>query len=243
MLGVIFTQFVRDVPPALTHAGFWVWQCGLWTFAYVGLFTVIFAGVERAQARARVTGQWDPRDPNALPSAPVDPEARAKRSLRFYASVDIVADILVLSWWLGVHPAALPELGIVLTPVWQALHWPIAVLLVASVAVALADATRPSWSRPRLIAHLAVDGFTLAVTGILLAAGPWVDVTSSGLLAAKAAFIEKWMNQIWLWVLLVIAGISAVRVFLHARRLAAQGPSQPGGTSSRERDRHERRHG
>ncbi len=135
VLGVIFTQFVRDVPPSLTHAGFWVWQCGLWMFAYVGLFTLIFAGVERAQARARVTGQWDPRDPNALPGAPVDPEARAKQSLRFNASVDIVVDILVLSWWLGAHTAAMPELGIVLTPVWQALHWPIAALLVASTAV------------------------------------------------------------------------------------------------------------
>ena len=180
-------------------------------------------------SRGSAAGRWDPRDPNALPSLPADPHAQARRRLRFNASADIVGDVLVLSWWLGAHTAVLPELGIVLTPVWQALHWPIAVLLVASIAVALTDAIRPSWSRPRLIAHLVVDAFTLVFSGILLGAGPWVDATSAGPLAAKeAALIEKWMNQIWLSVLLVIALIYGVRVFQGARRLAAKSPSGAG---------------
>ena len=50
-----------------------------------------------------------------------------------------------------------------LAPVWHALHWPIAVLLVSSIAVALADAIRPSWTRPRLIARLADAGETTLV--------------------------------------------------------------------------------
>jgi hypothetical protein len=92
--------------------------------------------------------------------------------------------------------------------------------------VAVADVVRPSWSRSRLIARLAVDGFTLAVSGLLLGVGPWVDVTSAGISPANAAFIEKWMNLIWLQVLVVIALVYAVRVIRHARRLAAE--SHPG---------------
>lgn len=233
VLGVLFTGYLENVPPALTHVGFWVWQLGLWTFAYVGLFTMIFAGVERSQARARATGHWDPRDPSALPSAPADPEARAKQRLRVSAIADIVGNVLVLSWWLGARPAAVPELGIALTPVWQALHWPIASLLVASTAVALADAIRPSWSRPRLVAHLVVDAFTLVLSGILLAAGSWVDVTSAAIAADKAAFLEKWLNLIWLQVLVVIAVVYVVRVFRTARRLGAEGTAgAPGNVAA-----------
>lgn len=233
VLYVVFSRVVTTMPPALAHPGFWIWQFGLWSFAYVGLFTTIFALVERSQARARVTGHWDPRDPNALPAAPTDPQAKARRELRVHASADIVADVLVLSWWLGAHSAAVPELGIVLTPVWQALHWPIAVLLVASTGVALADAIRPSWSRPRLVAHLLVDAFTLVVTGILLAAGSWVDVTSAAIPADKAAFLEKWLNLIWLQVLVVIAVVYAVRVFRTARRLGAEGTAgAPGNVAA-----------
>jgi hypothetical protein len=128
VLYLVFARVVTNPPPALAHPGFWIWQLGLWSFAYVGLFTLIFAAVERSQARARAAGHWDPRDPNALPTLPADPQAEARRRLRVDASAEIVGDVLVLSWWLGAHPAAMPELGIVLTPVWHALHWPIAAL-------------------------------------------------------------------------------------------------------------------
>jgi hypothetical protein len=59
---------------------------------------------------------------------------------------------------------------------------------------------------------LGADVPTLAFSAILLAAGPWVQITSTGHLAAHAATIEKGMNQIWLSVLLVIAVTYAVRV-------------------------------
>jgi hypothetical protein len=225
VLYLVFAGIVKDaVPAALAHPGFWVWQLGLWAFAYVGLFTMIFALVERSQVRARAIGHWDPRDPNALPTVPADPHARARQTLRVNAIAEIVVDVLVLSWWLDVHPAAMPELGIVLTSAWSRLHWPIALLLVASGAVALANAVRPSWSRSRLVARLAVDGLALALTAYLLSAGPWVDVTSPGIPAVNAAVIEKWLNLIWLQVLLVVAVAFAARVVQHARRLAGREP-------------------
>ena len=226
VLYLVFAGIVRNAPPALAHPGFWVWQLVLWTFAYVGLFTLIFALVERSQLRARASGHWDPRDPHALPTVPADPEARARQDLRVNAIAEVVVDLLVLSWWLEVHPAAMPELGIVLAPVWQAIHWPVAVLLVASAAVCLANAFRPSWSRPRLIARLLVDGFALVLTGTLLSAGPWVEVTSPNIPAATAATIEKWMNLAWLVSLLVVVLVYAARVIQHARRVTGQEPTR-----------------
>jgi TRAP-type C4-dicarboxylate transport system permease small subunit len=88
----------------------------------------------------------------------------------------------------------------------------------------LANAFRPSWSRPRMIVRLLVDGFALALAGILLSAGPWVQVTSTRIPAASAAAIEWWMNLSWLVSLLVAALIYAARVVQHARRVAGREP-------------------
>lgn len=224
LLYVVFATLVKTAPPALAHPGFWAWQLVLWSFAYVGLFTLIFALVERSQGRARAAGHWDPRHPSALPIVPADPEAQARQNVRVHSIADAVGDLLVLVWWLGAHRAAMPELGLALTPVWPALHWPIAVFLAASAALALANAFRPSWSRPRLMARLAVDGFALVLTGILLGAGPWVHVTGPEVPAAAALTIEKWLNAAWLVVLLVIAAFFAATATAHARRLAGRAP-------------------
>lgn len=224
VLCLIFTLVVEDAPAPLAQPGLWVWQLGLWAFAFVGLFTTVFALVERWQRRAQTAGHWDPRAPHELPTLPADPEREARGRRRTNAIAELVADLLVLSWWLDVHPAALPELGIVLTPVWSALHWPIAALLAASAVVALANALRPSWSRPRLIARLAVDGFALVLVGVVLGAGPWVSVTDSRLPATTAAGIEKWMNLTWLLTLLAVALSYSARVLQHARRLAGREP-------------------
>jgi hypothetical protein len=224
LLYVVFAKVLENAPPALAHPGFWIWQLGLWAFAYVGLFTMIFALVERSQSRARAAGHWDPRDPHALPSPPVDPVTRQRQELRVSAIVEAVVDLLVLGWWLDVHPPAMPELGIVLTPVWQSLHWPIAALLAASAAVALANAFRPSWSRPRLVARLMVDGFGLALAVWLLTASPWVRVTAPAIPPEAAAMLEKWLNLAWLTGLLGVALVCAGGVVQNGRRLAGKEP-------------------
>lgn len=231
VLYLVFSGPARGAVPALSGAGVWVWLFGVWSFAYVGLFTLIFALVERRHQRARASGQWDPRDPDGLPGPATDPETAAARSRRGYAIVDVVSDVLGLWWWLGFQLPAIPQLGIVVTPVWSALHWPVALFLVASIAVGLADALRPAVSRRRLVGHLAVDAFALVLVGVLLSAWPWVQITGPAVPAAKAAAIAKWMNLTWLVTLLVIAVAYTVRVMRLERRVSrAEAP--PGAVAS-----------
>lgn len=226
VLYAIFSGPARAAVPALSGVGIWVWLSVVFALAYVGLFTVIFALVERRQRRAQATGAWDPRDPDGL--TVTDPDAAARRSMRGNAVAEVAADLLVLSWWLGVQSAAMPELGIVLTPVWQSLHWPIAVYLVAAIAVGLADAIRPSWTRPRILARLAVDAFALLLTLVLLGGSPWVQVTAAAVPAATAGTIERWMNLTWLLTLLFIAVFCLTRIVRLWLRLSGGGTANQG---------------
>jgi hypothetical protein len=228
VLYFVFSGPARRVAPVLSSPGIWVWLFGLWSLAYVGLFTLIFAFVERRHTRARATGEWDPRNPDGLPGTPPDPDVVARRRVRANGIVDVVSDVLILSWWLGFHLPAIPELGIVLTPVWHALHWPVALYLAGSIAAGLADAIRPSLERSRVAWRLALDAFALLLVGSLLSAWPWVRITGPGIPPDKAATGELWMNLTWLAVLLVAAVACAVRVFRLERRVARGEAASPG---------------
>lgn len=225
-LCVIFSGPARDAAPALSGVTIWVWLFGVFALAYVGMFTLIFAAVEHRNRRAHAAGTWDPRDPDGL--APSDPEVSARRSMRANAVAEVVVDLLVLSWWLAVHPVAMPELAIVLTPVWRMLHWPVAIYLAASIAVGLADARRPSWTRRRTLARLGVDAFALVLVLVLLGGSPWVQVASPAVPGATAATVERWLNLTWLVTLLFVGVFYLVRLVRLGLRLSGRGAAGRG---------------
>jgi hypothetical protein len=220
-LYLVFSGPARGAVPALSGPGIWIWLLGVWTLAYVGLFTAIFALVERRHARARATGTWNPRDPHGLPGAP-DPQAAARLSQRGYAIAEVAGDAIGLWWWLGFQAPRIPELGLVVTSTWSALHWPVAAFLAASIALGLADAIRPSTSRRRLGLRLGVDAFALLLAGILLSAWPWVQVAGAGIPTEKAALLTRWLNLSALVTLLAIAAAYTVRVMRLERRVSGR---------------------
>jgi hypothetical protein len=231
-LYAVFSGPARDAVPALSSPVAWLWLAGVWCFAYVGLFTLIFALVERRHQRGRATGEWDPRDPAGLPGPAADGEAAARRNRRGYAVAEVVGDLGALWLWLVVRVPRVPELGLVVTPVWSALHWPIALFLAASVAIGLADVLRPSETRRRTLARLGVDAFALLLAGILLSAWPWVQVTGGRLPADAAANVARWLNVTFLVTMVIIAGAYTLRVVRLERRVArpeAVGHAATGG--------------
>lgn len=221
-LYLVFSGPARGAVPALSGPGIWVWLFGVWTLAYVGLFTAIFALVERRHARARVTGEWNARDPGGLPGAAADPHAAERRSTRGHGIAEVVGDAIGLWWWLGFQAPRVPELGLVVTSTWSALRWPVAAFLAASIAIGLADAVWPSTSRRRLGLRLAADAFALLLAGVLLSAWPWVQVTGAAIPAEKAALLARWLNLSALVTLLVIAAAYTVRVMRLERRVSGR---------------------
>jgi hypothetical protein len=222
---VVFSGPARAAVPALGSPWIWGWLALACSLGYVGLFTVIFGLVDRHHRRAHATGRWDPRDPDGLT---VDVDAAARRSQRVHAAADVVGDLVVLALWLAVRPVAPPELGLVVTPVWGALHWPVAVYLLASIGLGLADALRPSTDRPRLLARLTLNAVALALTFALLAGAPWVQIVGPAIPQAAAARFERWMNLSCLVTLLVIGVACLVRVVQLAGRVLGRSATGQG---------------
>lgn len=230
-LYVVFGLIVKDVAsnPALAQPSFWLWQLCLYSFALVGLLTVIFALLERSQVRARSLDAWDPRKPQALSSVPADPAAERRRKLRAASAGELIGGVIFTLWWLGMlRLPSIPEVAIRLTPVWQALYWPILVLALAGVGLALATTLRPRRTRLHSGFSLARDIFGLVLVALLLGAGQWVEVTVPGAPLARAGDVEelsRWAN-VSVAITLVVIGASYLAAGVRdARRLLGKGPS------------------
>jgi hypothetical protein len=224
---VVFGVFLREAPvePALREPFFWLWQFCLYALAAVGLFTVIFALFERAQARARATGFWDPARPHELPARPVDAETRRRQRMRASAVGEAVGCLIFLLWWVGAFAIPLPpELPFVLTPVWQSLYWPIFALYVVWIALAGVLVVRPRRTPLLSGIGLARDAIGLVLVALLLAAGNWLEVQAPAEPLEVVRNLARWININLAIVLAFVALSLAAKALQDGRALAGRAP-------------------
>jgi len=116
------------------------WLMAVYTFASV---TVAFALVERYHLKSGFLEKWDPRK---LP--PIYDFKRIKRSSSI---AEIVALVVVCTWWIGVmsSPAIVnnAELHITLAPVWQYFFWGFLLLAAANLVLSGVNLFRPYRNR------------------------------------------------------------------------------------------------
>jgi hypothetical protein len=201
-----------------------------WVYIAINSFAFItlgFAIAERTQARSGFLGRWNPRKLPALR----DPN----RIYRSDSIGELVGSAVFLLWWLGVlRLPQIPGLRITLEPaIVHAFRWPVLLLVLASAGLAAVNAVRPIWTPLRSRLRLAVDAASLVLTGFLLAAGPpWIELLVPSLPTAKAAEIARLNNQIFVFVLLAVLVIQAVRIALDVRRIVRQRATPAGGLTA-----------
>ncbi len=129
----------------------------------IGLVTIVFAVLERVQAKSGLLENWDPlklpavRDPNQI--------------ARSGSIVELVVSIVFCTWWIAAmrSPVILghPGVRITLAPVWPYFFWDYLLLLLASMAVSCVNLLRPYWKRRRAGLRLLTDGAGLVLLCIL----------------------------------------------------------------------------
>ncbi len=191
-----------------------VWMIAIHGFAFV---TLGFAIIERS-AGSRLLSTWSVRK---LP-APRDPNHISRGA----SVTSIVTALVFVLWWVGVMSLPTPE-GVRLAPVVRHLfYWPILLLALAVIPVAVIDVIRPWWSRQRAAVALVLDGAWLVMTSLLLASAPLVEVTSPNVTPERAAQAAQWLSLPLLFTAFLCAVSYALRAIQDVRRLVGKPPAQ-----------------
>jgi hypothetical protein len=128
----------------------------LWSTAFMALATVtlVFAILERVQAKSRFLDQWNPRK---LP-----PLRNPRQIPRAGSPIEVVVNLVFAGWWIRLmsSPVILdrPEIRIILSPVWRYFFWGFLLLAFVNSALAVINFARPYWTVPRASVRLITDG-------------------------------------------------------------------------------------
>jgi hypothetical protein len=219
---VFFPFFGADNPARLFFQSwptFW-----LLAFALFGLATAAFAVAERIPVTSRLIAEWDPQ---RLPRV-----RTAKRIPRVGSIMEIVIQLAVVVWWIGLPRGGdLGSLGVTwsLGPVWEHLRTgmfvPVLLLALASAALAAVNLVWPYWTRPRHAARAAIHAATAVVLGIVARAHLGETLGQLGLLQHAQGLGEREVaaivaNIAVFWTVVGVAIGSAIGCLVELARIA-----------------------
>lgn len=179
------------------HAGHIVGSMwgSLWFTAFVatGVVTIIFAILERAQAKSRFLEAWDPRK---LPSVR-NPDLIPRSTSSVALGVNLVAFI----WWASNMSSPIildhSNLRVSLAPLWSYFFWGALLMTAADTAIAVVDLMRPYWTLWRATLRLVADLAGSALFCWLLKANILSGITAVNVSPERALQITNTIN-LWM---------------------------------------------
>jgi len=168
----------------------------LWTafwpmaFFIVGAITVVFAVLERVEAKSKFLDQWDPRklppvrDPNRIPVSATFTEVTFNL---------VFAIWLVAGMW---YQTSLHFSGVSIThaPVWPYLFWSFFSLTAANILASGANLFRPYWTKTRALVRLVSDCIGSALFCWLLKANVFLSISVKEVAPEKTARVASAIN-------------------------------------------------
>jgi hypothetical protein len=200
---------------------------GFWLAAMIaiGVVTIVFAVLERAQTNSGFLENWDPRK---LPAVR-DP----RRIPRLSSTLDLVANVVFCSWWIVAMRSALvldrPNVRIALAPVWNVFFAGFLILALINIVAAGVNLLRPYWTRWRAAVRLVTDlaGSTLFIT--LCRSNIIASLTVDGTASARTARIVDTINHVMfqVWPIVMVVGLIVLGVDIYRLIRAGDAGTQP----------------
>jgi hypothetical protein len=186
-----------------------------WTTAFVaiGMTTLVFAILERVNAKSHFLDEWSPRNlppvriPNQIPRA---------------TSVFELAFALLFFVWWGLNASMrVLHLGsavrIELSPQWVWFFSAYLVLAAANAAISAANLIHPYWTARRATLRLLSDGIGAALCCWLLRANIVTSFSASSLTVEKSLqvtqAIDYWMCKAFPWAIVASLILAAADIF------------------------------
>jgi len=223
-IAAIVSAALRNVTHSTWHPPYAPVAGSLWTswFASMGMVTLIFALIERTDAKSQLFEHWNP---HKLP--PLRPLHSIPRSS---SVIEIAVNLCVVAWWTGNLSSPLNlhigNVHLSFTPAWTWFYWGILLLTVGSACIAAVNLLRPWWTPTRIAARLCLDlagavFFCWLLRANIVAGIAWPGVTPEKAATVVAA-VNQWLAWMFPWAVaisLLIAAINAwrlVRLMRHA---------------------------
>jgi hypothetical protein len=180
----------------------------LWFAAFVAAATVtlIFAIIERTQAKSGLLEDWDPRK---LP-----PVRNSNLIPRSSSVIELCAGMIFCLWWTAnVHSPTvlnLPSLRISLSSQWRYFYWGYLILALFNISLAGVNLMRPYWTGLRATFRLLSDAAGIALLFWLLKSNILVEIAAVTIPVEKAAELTRAINHVWMPHMLPVVVILAV---------------------------------
>jgi hypothetical protein len=184
----------------------------LWFTAFIsaGVVTIVFACLERAEAKSHFLRTWDP---GKLPAVR-NPRLISRAS----AGIELAVSMLVSVWWAEnlSSPVVLhrPAATIVFAPWWNYYFWGFLSLSFAVAALACVNLMRPYWTAIRAAARLVLDGAGATLFCYLLKANILAEIVVPNVPPEKSHAIAAAINM-WAARMLpvgVVVGVAIVTI-------------------------------
>ena len=180
------------------------WQM---VFASLGGVTIVFAILERAQAKSNFLNAWNPRklppvrNPNHIPLSA--------------SSFELAANLVVLGWWASTmySPIVLfhSDLRLNLSTLWPVFFWSFVLITLTNIGLSALSLKWPYWTVSRATWRLLIDGAGGALFCWMLAANVLIGIEGAGVSAQRAIEIT---NAINLWMAKALAPAIIVSVII-----------------------------
>lgn len=220
-LGVaIFSpDFRADHPGAALFASLEPW--GLACTYSLFLNTLIFALLDRSQARMHMVNGWNPR---SLPAVR-DRNVISRGGTIF----ELTVVVATLATWiqLDAFRRVFHIFGttITLSSRWPFFFWALVVVSVAGIFVSCMNLSNPRWTRLTASLRFGLDCYSFGLIYLLCRANLLQSLSASCVSSADAAaFVtsfDNWMASVAFWVL----AVGAVVLFFDVRRIFRVGPA------------------
>ena len=168
----------------------WLWNGAIYA---VGIVTINFTILERAQVRITALDNWNP---SRLPAAGEGREVPRSESV-----FGLVFGFTFLIWWIDLVrvPQFMSYDGAPVTftmaPIWTWLYFPILLSLLAWIAIQAIDLVRPWRSLAVSIVDIGLNVLNLVLITIILRAGHFVDVAGAPHVDDRLASFERLLNN------------------------------------------------
>jgi hypothetical protein len=220
-IAIFSPDFRADHPGAALFASLEPW----WLACTWSLFinTLIFALLDRSQARSHLVNDWNPR---ALPA-----ERDHNRISRGETIFELTVAVACLAIWVQIDAfhRVFHFFGVTITlsTLWPCFFWALVVLSLAGMALSCMNLSHPRWTRLGASLRLGIDAFSFGLVYWLFRANLLQSLSASGLSTSDVAKLAQlvnpinfWMASSAIWVLVV----GAIVLVFDVRRILRVGP-------------------